>query len=84
MPNKQNHIGFAGGERIAMALFVFLFGLYVLNILIGKAIILFGWKICHIGNVGEFLILLAASVAFIIVALHREAVDMSKRTSDKQ
>jgi hypothetical protein len=60
-----------------MILFVFFFGLYIVNVLIGKAIIVFKWEIFHFGNVGEFLILLSASIAFIVCALHKESV--SKR-----
>lgn len=74
MTNKQVDTGFTRGERIAVTLFAVFFGLYVLNVLLGKATIVFGWKTYHMGNVGEFLVLLAASVAFIVAALHREAI----------
>lgn len=72
MTNKQVNTGFSKGERIAVTVFAVFFGLYVLNVVIGKATIVFGWRTYHLGNIGEFLILLAASVAFIIAALHRE------------
>jgi len=74
MTNKQGKTGFTRGERIAVTVFGVFFGLYVLNVLLGKATIVFGWKTYHMGNVGEFLILLAASIAFIVAALHREAL----------
>ena len=70
MKTKQGNTVFTRSERIAVTVFAILFELYVLNALIGKATIIFGWKTYHIGNVGEFLMLLTASVAFIIAALH--------------
>ncbi len=84
MTTKQDNTGFTRGERIAVTVFAVFFGLYVLNVLIGKATIVFGWKTYHLGNIGEFLILLAASVAFIVAALHREAVRKLNQTPDKK
>lgn len=65
--------------RISVILFAIFFGLYVLNILVGKAKIVFGWEVFHLGNVGEFLMLLTASVAFIVAALQSEAVLKSRK-----
>lgn len=73
MTNAKSNTQFTRGERFTVILFAVLFGLYVLNVLIGKATIVFGWKLFHFDNIGEFLILLTASVAFIVAALHREA-----------
>ncbi len=84
MMNQQNTTAFSRGDRIAVTLFGVFFGSYIVNVLLGKATIVFGWKTYHIGNVGEFLILLAASVAFIVAALHREAVKKLTRTPDKK
>ena len=74
MTSNQKKTSFTRGERIALILFTVLFGLYMLNVVIGKITIVFGWKAYHIGDVGEFLILLAASIAFIVAALHRETI----------
>lgn len=63
--------------RIAIIISALSFGTYVLNVLIGKANIVYGLKMFHLGNVGEFLILLVASVAFIAVALYEEATSKS-------
>ncbi|MEE4240226.1 MAG: hypothetical protein V2I36_02075 [Desulfopila sp.] len=63
--------------RIAILISAVSFGLYILNVLIGKANIVYGLKMFHLGNVGEFLILLVASVAFIAVALYEEATSKS-------
>ena len=52
-----------------------LFALYLVNLLVGKAIILYGWKVFHLGYVGEFLLLFTASTFLVIVALHSEAVE---------
>ena len=50
-----------------------LFGLFLLNIFLGKAALVFGINpILSLGDVGEFLILLAAVICFMIVVLHRE------------
>ena len=65
--------------RIPVILFAIFFGLYILNVLIGKAKIVFGWEVFHFGNVGEFLILLTASVAFIVAALQSEAVVKNRK-----
>jgi hypothetical protein len=50
-----------------------LFGLFLLNIFVGKAALLFDMEpILTIGDVGEFVILLAAVICFVIVVLHLE------------
>jgi len=74
MTDKQKNTEFSLIDRISVTLFAIFFGLYVLNVLIGKANIVFKWNCFHFGNVGEFLMVLASSVAFIMVALHREKV----------
>ncbi|BBO72466.1 hypothetical protein DSCA_63960 [Desulfosarcina alkanivorans] len=84
MTNQQDTTAFSRGDRIAVTLFAVFFGLYLINVLLGKATIVFGWKTYHIGNVGEFLILFAASVAFIVAALHREAVRKLTRKPDQE
>ena len=61
------------GERLALYIFWISSGLYLLNILIGKASILWGWNVFRLGDVSEFLVLLIASISIIAVALHREA-----------
>lgn len=65
--------------KVAVILFAVFFGMYVLNVLIGKAIIVYGWKVFHIGNVGEFLLLLMASIAIIVAALRSEAVVKNRK-----
>ena len=84
MTNKQGSTGLTRGEWIAMTIFTVFFGLYVLNVLLGKATIVFGWKTYHLGNIGEFLILLAASAAFIVAALHQEAMRKLNQKPDKK
>ncbi len=50
-----------------------LFGSFVLNVLLGKAALLYGFDpILQFGDVGEFLILLVAIIAFVIEVLRRE------------
>lgn len=53
-----------------------LFGLFLLNIFLGKAALAFNMEpILNIGDVGEFLLLLTAVIFFIIVVLHREKLE---------
>jgi len=77
MATQPGEFGNIRLTRIAITISAVSFGLYVLNVLIGKANIVYGLKIFHFGNVGEFLILLVASVAFIAVALYEEATAKS-------
>jgi len=83
MTDKQYNTEFSWIDRISVTLFAIFFGLYILNVLIGKAIIVFKWNCFHFGNLGEFLILFAASVAFIMAALHRETVCKLNGNPDK-
>ncbi len=51
-----------------------LFGLFLLNIFLGKAALIFDKEpILSLGDVGEFLILLAAVVFFVIEVLRLES-----------
>jgi hypothetical protein len=79
MKKKEKASQYSISERLSLLIFVISSGLYILNVLIGKASILWGWKIFHLGNVGEFLILLVASISLIAAALHREAAEESKQ-----
>ena len=47
--------------------------LFAINILIGKASMLWGWETFRFGNTGEFLLLLTASNSVVVASLHREA-----------
>ena len=73
MTNGQNHSDHKLGSRIAIIVAIVSFSLYVINMLIGKANIVYGKDMFHIGDIGEFLIMLAASIAFIVAALFKEA-----------
>ena len=66
---SENH----PGARIAIIVAIVSFSLYVVNMLIGKANIVYGKEMFHIGDIGEFLIMLVASIAFIVAALFKEA-----------
>jgi hypothetical protein len=53
-----------------------LFGLFVLDVLLGKAALVYGFKpILKLGDVGEFLTLLAAIIFFTVEVLRRESQD---------
>ena len=84
MKNGQQNKDFTTRARIAVIVAAVSFSLYLINVLIGKATIVYGWKIFHFGNVGEFLILLAASISFIAAALIREAAWKSNLEPDKK
>lgn len=50
------------------------FGLFLLNIFLGKAALTFDIKpILSLGDVGEFLVLLAAVICFVVEVLRRES-----------
>jgi hypothetical protein len=72
------------GERLALVIFVVSSSLYLLNILIGKASVHWGLDVFKLGNIGEFLLLLAASVSFIVAALHREAAEERKQQTNQK
>ena len=84
MKKEKKASKYSPGERLALLIFVISSGLYILNILIGKAKILWGWKVFHLGDIGEFLLLLVASIFFIAAALHREAAKNSKQETNQQ
>lgn len=69
----------AKAGRVGVILFAISFGLYVLNVLVGKASVVYGWEVLHLGNVAEFLLLFIAAIAFIVAALHAEAVEKKNK-----
>ncbi len=61
------------------------FGLFLLNIFLGKAAWVFGMElILTVGDVGEFLLLLAAVTCFMIEVLRRESQqsDVTTKSAD--
>ncbi|UCH73962.1 MAG: hypothetical protein JSU82_16855 [Rhodospirillales bacterium] len=59
--------------NIYLAVFIVLFGLFILNVLLGKAGIQFGWDLPFLlGDVPEFLLLLVSAVFLMLAALRRE------------
>ncbi len=60
-------------ERVTLLIFIISLGLYFLNILLGKASVQWGWKVFYLGNISEFLLLLIASISFVLAALHSES-----------
>ena len=58
-----------------------LFGLFVLDVLLGKAALTYEFEpILKLGDVGEFLVLLAAVIFFMIEVLRREAEETELKT----
>ncbi len=78
MTNGQKISDHKFGARIAIIVATVSFSLYVINMLIGKANIVYGWEMIHIGDIGEFLIMFIASIAFIVACLFQEADWKSK------
>ena len=60
------------GERITLLVCVISVTLYLFNIILGKAAIHWGWDVFYLGNISEFLLVLTASISFVIAALHCE------------
>lgn len=59
-----------------------LFGLFVIDVLLGKASLLYEFEpILKLGDVGEFLTLLAATICFVIVVLRREFQEAERKTN---
>ena len=71
--SKQINKNYSTGERLTLIVFAISVALYLINILLGKASIQWGWDVFYLGNISEFLLLLVASVAFVAAALHRES-----------
>jgi hypothetical protein len=58
-----------------------LFGLFVFDVLLGKAALYYEFEpFLKLGDVGEFLALLAAVVLFVIEALRRESQETDLKT----
>jgi hypothetical protein len=80
---QQSGRGIARGPLLAAGI---LFLVFVANIVIGKIAILGGATVVPgLGDVGEFLVLFAAVVLFIIACLSRErAADAQKATANTE
>lgn len=58
-----------------------LFGIFVTDVILGKAGLLYGFEpILKLGDVGEFLTLLAAVIFFMIEVLRRELQETELKT----
>ena len=58
-----------------------LFGLFVADVLLGKAALYYKFEpIFKLGDVGEFLALLAAVILFVIEVLRRESEEIELKT----
>ncbi len=72
----------AFASRLVMPVFYVCFVVFVINILLGKATITFGWVgLPLLGDVAEFLLLLFTMIVFVIAALLRERAG-AKRDGD--
>jgi apolipoprotein N-acyltransferase len=61
--------------RFNLGAFALLFLLFWLNVLLGKAKISFGWQIPFLlGDIAEFLLLLATALFFTLAAIGRETM----------
>lgn len=75
MVAQQNNKTTGKEGRGALITCSFLFAAYLINVLVGKANILYGLNLPHLGHVAEFLLLSLASVSLIIAALKKEAAE---------
>jgi len=73
-----------GDGRTNILICVVLFALYFVNVMVGKANIIYGWKVFHLGYVGEFLLLFTAATFLVVVALHSEAVERKNQLNRKE
>ena len=69
--------------RFNLAAFALLFLLFWCNILLGKAKISFGWQIPFLlGDIAEYLLLLATALFFTLAAIGRETLVSRDRVVD--
>ena len=75
MAAKQNNKTNGKEGKVALFTFYLLFAVYFVNVLVGKAMVSYGVKLPHLGNVAEFLLLSMACIALIVAALKKEAAE---------
>lgn len=68
----------------ALSICFVLFGIYFINVLVGKINISFSLRLPHFGNVAEFLLLFGACLLMIIAALKRETAAKMTLTQTNQ
>ena len=73
MENKQKKSYSTKGSKIAVILSIISFAIYFLNVVAGKANILYELNLFRVGSIAECLILLFSSTTFIVAALLQEA-----------
>jgi uncharacterized protein YybS (DUF2232 family) len=72
-PEQDQTNGASRKGRGFLVVFFVLLALFILNILLGKASIQFGWNLPFLlGDVPEFLLLLVAAMFLMLAALRRE------------
>lgn len=71
-------------HRTSLIVSLVAFGVYFLNVLIGKMNVLYQAGIPRLGNVGEFLLLAFSSVLLIVAALKREASEQKELHEPQQ
>ncbi len=72
MKNVDNKNYATRGSKIAIILSAISFVIYLLNIVAGKANIVYEMNLIQVGPIAEFLILLFSSTTFIVAALLQE------------
>jgi hypothetical protein len=73
MKDSQKKSYSTKGSKIAVALSALSFVIYLINMVAGKANIIYELNLFQIGPIAEFLILLFSSTTFIAAALLQEA-----------
>ena len=71
-------------HRTSLIVSLAAFGMYFLNVLIGKVNVLYKAGLPRLGNVGEFLLLACASTLLIIAALKKEASEQKELHQPQQ
>ncbi|MFH2130101.1 MAG: hypothetical protein ABIK68_06980 [bacterium] len=84
MKKEKKQVVYTTSERLTLFVFALSFSAYIINILLGKASIHWGWNTFYLSNVGEFILLLFASVALIATALHAEHREESQSTNHEK
>lgn len=84
MENVDNKNYSTKGSKIAIILSVISFVIYMLNVVAGKANIVYEMNLIQVGPIAEFLILLFSSTTFIVAALLQEKNWKSNREPHTQ
>jgi len=84
MEQSAKHRKMRKPGKIPLTACIALFVLFFVNLLIGKANIVYQLSLPHMGNLAEFLLVGAASTLLIVAALERETAEKNDNTKQTE